>query len=100
MIANPCFDFFQNRVLISGVICCPYFVLKLLFTADLFPISAKKIQPEQTANPALFGKENCQRQLTERLKNILFIPDIDLKISLSYQGQYLRFSIEKSPLFT
>ena len=35
-----------------------------LFTA----ISPTNHQPKQTAKPALFGKESCQRQLTERLK--------------------------------
>ena len=51
-------------------------------------------QPKQTAKQALFGKESCQRQLTERLKNILFIYDIQLQIRLLYQGQSLRFSCE------
>ena len=38
----------------------PHFKLFKLF-------SLIKQQPKQTTKPALFGKESCQRQLTERL---------------------------------
>ena len=68
------------------------------------PFCCKTVFQINTHLSALFGKESCQRQLTERLKNILFIYDVRLqvrlKIRLSYQGQSLRFSYEKPPPFT
>ena len=56
----------------------------------------KMIRYKQPTKQALFGKESCQRQPTERLINILLIYDIRLKIRLSYQGQSLRFFLRKT----